>query len=131
MSQENVDRVREGYERWAAKRELNFELIHPDVEWVFIDLQGQPRSFHGHDGFHQWLQEMRQGWEDLWWEPERLVDAHNHVVAVVTAHLRGRGSGIDLDVPLGNLWTIRDGLVVRFQMFLDPTDAFEAAGLSE
>ncbi len=34
-------------------------------------------------------------------------------------------------MPLGNLWTIRDGIVVRFQMFLYPSDAVKAAGLSE
>jgi ketosteroid isomerase-like protein len=131
MSQENVERIREGYEQWKETREFNFSLIHPEIEWVFIDMAGKPLSFHGHAGFGTWLDRMHEGWEDLWWEPDRLIDAGDQVVAVVTAHLRGRGSGIDLEVPLGNLWTIRDGLAVRFEMFLNPAEALEAAGLSE
>ena len=131
MSQENVKLIRQGYERWKAKRELNFALIHPEVEWVFIDLEGRPSTYRGHEGWDEWLRAVRESWEDLWWEPQRLIDAGDQVVAIVTTHVRGRGSGIDLEIPLGNVWTIRDGLLIHFEMFLNPEDALEAAGLRE
>ncbi len=44
MSQANVERIREGYETWKATRELDFTLIHPEVEWVFIDPEGGSRQ---------------------------------------------------------------------------------------
>jgi ketosteroid isomerase-like protein len=131
MSQENVGHVRDAYERWKATRELDLSLVHPEVEWVFIDLEGKPLTYRGHEGLHEWLRDVGESWEDLWWEPQRLTDVGDQVVAIVTAHLRGRGSGIDLEVPLGNLWTFRDGLAVHFKMFLNPDEALEAAGLSE
>ena len=131
MSQENVDHVRDAYERWKATRELDLSLVHPEVEWVFIDLEGKPLTYRGHEGLHEWLRDVGESWEDLWWEPQRLTDVGDQVVAIVTAHLRGRGSGIDLEVPLGNLWTFRDGLAVHFKMFLNPDEALEAAGLPE
>ena len=131
MSQENVERVREAYERWQVSREFDFTLAHPEIELIFIDMKGNPATYHGRRGFEDWLQAVREAWEDLWWEPQRIIDAGDHVVAIVTAHLRGRGSGMDLEVPLGNLWTIRDGMAVRFQMFLRPEDALEAAGLAQ
>jgi hypothetical protein len=51
-------------------------------------------------------------------------------LAPVTAHVRGQSSGIELEVPLGNIWTVRDGQCVRFELFLNPNEALEAAGLS-
>jgi ketosteroid isomerase-like protein len=131
VSQENVDQVRAGYERWKVDRTLDFTLLHPEIEWVFIDLEGKPLVYRGHDGVREWLEAVREAWEDLWWEPDRLIDSGDHVVALVTAHLRGRGSGMDLELPLGNLWEIQNGLAVRFEMFLKPDDALRAVGLDE
>jgi ketosteroid isomerase-like protein len=131
MSQENVERVREGYLQWKTERNLDTTMIDPEIEWWFIGIDGSKVSYRGLDGFEKWLGLMRESWEDLWWEPERMVDAGDHVVAFVTAHVRGRGSGIELEVPLGNLWTFRDGRAVRFEMFMNPDEALEAAGLSE
>ena len=131
MSEENVERVREGYERWKASRELDFGSIHPEIEWVVIDIQGRPVTYRGHHGWQKWMRAIGESWEDIWWEPQRLIDAGDQVVALVTAHVRGRGSGIELEVPIGNVWTIRDGLAVRFELFLNPAEALEAAGLSE
>ena len=131
MSQENVDRTREGYLQWKAERSFDPSLIDPEIEWLFIAIDGSKESYRGIDGLNKWLGFMRETWEDLWWEPERMIDAGDLVVAFVTAHVRGRGSGIELEVPLGNLWTFRDGRAVRFEMFMEPNEALEAAGLSE
>jgi uncharacterized protein len=131
MSQENVDLVRQGYERWKQTREIDFELIHPEVRWGFVNMAGEQFTYHGHDGVREWERELAEAWEDFWWEPDRLMDAGDKVVALVTAHLRGQASGVELEVPLGNVWTIRDRVLVRFELFLDPEEALEAAGLSE
>jgi ketosteroid isomerase-like protein len=131
MSQENVELVREGYDRWKRAREIDFELIHPEVEWGFVDMTGKPFTFHGHAGVREWERTLREAWEDVWWEPHRLIDIGDRVVALVTAHVRGQSSGIELEVPLGNIWTVRDGQCVRFELFLNPDEALEAAGLSE
>ena len=42
---------------------------------------------------------------------------------------RGRASGMDLDVPMGFVWTLRDGKVVRARTFSEQADALRAAGL--
>ena len=41
---------------------------------------------------------------------------------------RGRTSGVDLDVPIGHLWELRDGEIVRMRTFSDPDEALRAAG---
>jgi ketosteroid isomerase-like protein len=36
---------------------------------------------------------------------------------------------VDLDVPMGFVWTLREGRVVGGRTFSDPADAMRAAGL--
>jgi hypothetical protein len=46
-------------------------------------------------------------------------------------HGRGRDSTADINAPLVPwVWTIRDGQVVRMEMFPNKAEAFEALGLS-
>ena len=44
---------------------------------------------------------------------------------------RGRESGVELDSPMGWVWTIRDGKLLKAQGFLGEAEALEAAGLRE
>ena len=41
----------------------------------------------------------------------------------------GRGSGVPLEGEHGYIWTVRNGLAVRFRWFNSHHEAFEAAGL--
>ena len=54
------------------------------------------------------------------------------VAALGHIYLHGRRSGVAFDQPVGILFEIRDGQLVRFETFLDePADALKAAGLAE
>jgi ketosteroid isomerase-like protein len=43
----------------------------------------------------------------------------------------GRATGLPLDEDFGQIFTIRDGAVVRFQWFRDPVDALAEAGVKD
>jgi ketosteroid isomerase-like protein len=43
----------------------------------------------------------------------------------------GRSTGIEVEQQAFLLWTLRDGLVARGDVFAEPGPALEAAGLSE
>ena len=51
----------------------------------------------------------------------------------VTAHFRGRGkaSGAEVEGCRFEVYTLRDGKVLRFDEYADRPEALEAAGLSE
>jgi ketosteroid isomerase-like protein len=53
------------------------------------------------------------------------------VLATVHDHGVGRTSGIIVDRRHYALWTLRDGKIARLRVYLDRTEAVEAAGLSE
>jgi ketosteroid isomerase-like protein len=44
---------------------------------------------------------------------------------------RLKGSNQEIEATSGHVWTFRDARVIRFRAFDTPTQALEAAGLSE
>jgi ketosteroid isomerase-like protein len=52
-------------------------------------------------------------------------------VVVVKTRMRPKGSSAEIENRTGQLWTIRDGMVVSMRIFAKPEEALEVAGLSE
>lgn len=136
MSRENVEVVRQVYEA-VARRDATtvLGLYDPEVEW---DFSGSPiaaalehKVYRGHDGLRQWWREWREAWLDYEDDYRELIDAGEHVVAVVTSRGRGRASGAELEYTQHGVWTIRDGKVLRVVWFRTREEALEAAGLEE
>jgi len=63
---------------------------------------------------------------------ERLIDAGDDQV-VVLAHqtATGKGSGVPVELHLGQVQELEDGRVIRVRNYLEHAEALEAAGLSE
>jgi ketosteroid isomerase-like protein len=53
------------------------------------------------------------------------------VLALVRASVRPRHTDTAMELPVAHLFTLRDGLVTRFQIYSDRRQAREAAGLEE
>jgi ketosteroid isomerase-like protein len=133
MSQENVEIVRRVYEA-AALRDADtiFALYDPEVELNATRIGvGDLGIYHGHEGLRALFNELHQVWGDMHYDYEELIDAGDHVVAVVLRHAQGRASGVDVEAPLALLWTLRDRKVIRLVWFGSRADALEAAGLEK
>jgi ketosteroid isomerase-like protein len=44
---------------------------------------------------------------------------------------RSKATGVPVEMRFAQVWTVRDGLGIRMQMFANPEEALEAVGLSE
>jgi ketosteroid isomerase-like protein len=130
MSQENVEIARGVFSRWnAGERRFADEEIHPDVV-VVSRLLGKPAR--GRAGVRRYLQEIDEQFDEWTMAIEDWRDGGDCVAALGHVHLHGRRSGVAFDQPVGILFEIRGGQLLRFETFLDePTDALRAAGLSE
>jgi ketosteroid isomerase-like protein len=53
------------------------------------------------------------------------------VVAAVRLRGRGRGSGIEVDARFYEVYTLRQGKIVRMDQFTQRSEALEAVGLRE
>jgi hypothetical protein len=72
-----------------------------------------------------------EAWEDLRLEPEEAMDLGDRLLIAGRVKGHGRHSGIPIDQPLFQLFTLRRGLVIRQQDFAERNQALEAAGLKE
>ena len=138
MSQENVEVVRALYEAFARRDgESPFSVYDPDIEWDMsrsaIPLPGEEAVFHGHEGVRRYGRAWMEAWAFLDAPLERLVDAGEQVVALLgQTTARGKRSGIEVDTPpFAQVWTLRDGKVIRMRIYPDHAEALKAAGLSE
>jgi ketosteroid isomerase-like protein len=132
MSRENVEIIRKVYEGWnRGDAESSFELFDRDIEWVLPEGGLNSGTFRGHDAVRQLLEGYLDAFEFLRAEPEQLFDAGDRVVAFIRTSIKGKGSGAEAAVRPAHLWTLREGQVVRMQVFpaAERMKALEAAGL--
>ena len=132
-SEQNIDRLRTGYETFSRTGEYDLDHLAPDFELhqasSIIDTAG---VFHGRDALRDVLRELQEAFEELSWEVEKLIEAPNgEIVVFVRARGRGRGSGVETDNHIAHVWTYRDDKAVRLVVYEEPADALEAVGLRE
>jgi ketosteroid isomerase-like protein len=130
MSQENVEFAQSVFSRWnAGERRFLDEEIHPDVV-IASRILGEP--VQGRAGVRRYLREIDEQFDEWTMAVEDWHDAGDFVAALGHIRLHGRRSGVAFDQPVGILFEIRGGQLLRFETFVDePADALRAAGLRE
>jgi ketosteroid isomerase-like protein len=134
MSQENVEVIRGGYEAFnrGEVESAITALGAPDFEFVPAGrVPGVEDVYRGAEGFRQFLRFFWGMFDDARVEVHEFLDAGDQVVARVTNHGRGKQSGARGSWTAWNVWTLREGKVVRLQAFLTEAEALEAVGLRE
>jgi ketosteroid isomerase-like protein len=106
--------------------EIRFEGAEGPFGGYFPDL---PKVLHGREEYRRMCETLVEGWDDLTFRSEEVVDLGDRLFGVshVTGH--GRWSGVALDIPLYQVVTLRHGLIVRQRDFAERDKALEAAGL--
>ncbi len=128
----NAARVRRAIERWnGGDRAAPLDDIHPDVEirtGIGDAFQGEP--FRGHQGARQWLAALDENFET--WEivMGEVHERDNLVVVLGSVRARGRGSGVELDQPVGWVYEFREDKMFRLHTYYDHAQAAAAGGIS-
>jgi ketosteroid isomerase-like protein len=137
MSQENVERVRRGYEAFnrgdLADAAKDFD---PNIEWrIPFQLPDSPpdETYHGPEGVVRFWETWRTAFDDFRVELEEIIDAGDRIIVFAAVRGRGAGSGAEVKTPsFPQVWTFgEDGRPVRVEMYASRAEALEAAGLSE
>ena len=136
MSEENVELVRRCV--MAIPRDMD-----DDAEEMlsYIDPEGELHSaivggaegnvYRGHEGFRKWAVDSFESFEEVNNEWSEFRDVDNRVLVLGHVRARGRGSGMELESPMGWVFTVRRGRVVKAEGFLSHDEALEAVGLRE
>jgi uncharacterized protein len=126
MSRENVEVVRAVFEAYSSSASPQQHLAS-EVVWNPADESPQA----GIDAALAYMERWETEWQDLKTIPEEFIDGGESVFTTTHFSGRGRGSGIEVDVRLYEVWALRDGKIVRMDEFINRADALEAAGLSD
>ena len=131
MSEQNIEtlgRLNEAFNR----RDIDdaMQCLDPEVELhPGIQVPDEESRYLGRDGLREWFLSATEPWEAITVEHKELVDRPgDRVLAVERWVFRGR-DGIELELELPNVYTFRDGLIVRIDGFTDESEALEAVGL--
>jgi hypothetical protein len=132
MSQRNVDAFRRGVE--AVNRgdpEASLRELDPEVLWEPLRA-GVQGAYRGHEGMLEFLADSAESFESFRLDYSEVRDlGDDRVLAIGTVHIRGKGSGIETDVPTAGIALYRRGLLVHWKDFGQREKALEAAGLAE
>ena len=128
---ENVEIVRDLWRAWErGDMKAVFEFYDTDVEWDMARSEVPDLGkFHGRDGvrdfFRQWAYEM---FDDYYAEPVEITAVGDKVVVELRQGGRGKGSGVDVEMPRSWLvYSLRGDKVARVRVFRDHEEALRIA----
>jgi ketosteroid isomerase-like protein len=124
VSQENVEIVRRFL---LVDVDEALTYADPDIVWNPIE----ESATQGHDEVRASFARWKAPWDDYKLTPEEFVDRGDRVVVTVRLQVRGRGSGIEIDARFYDVYTLRDGKIVRMDQFAERSEALAAVGRSE
>jgi ketosteroid isomerase-like protein len=122
MSQENVEIVRRFL---LVELDELLPYVDPEIVWNPVE----EAAAEGPEAVRASTERWKSEWDDYELIPEEFVDMGDRVVATVRFRARGRVSGIEVDARLYDVFTLRDGKIVRMDQFTEQSEALEAAGL--
>jgi ketosteroid isomerase-like protein len=113
-----------------------------DADWILDhiadDIEFEPQraategedAFHGRDGMKRFLKDNEESFDVFHVSITETRSIEDRVVGVGAIRIRGKGSGIDTEVPTASVLTFRDGRITRFKDYVEREKALTAAGLS-
>jgi ketosteroid isomerase-like protein len=114
-----------------AVRQVFGELAEADFQVVMRGPAYLPAAFEGKgvDGFRGAWSEWTSAFESYRIDVERVIDAGDLVVSLVTMAGRTRTGGVEIEAPGAAVWTVVDGRLRRVEFHLDRDEALRTAGL--
>ena len=128
-SERNLELVARAFETYAREGpEATIRILDPEVEVYSPPQLANSGSFHGIDGYREWIGGWFDAWDDFEIQP-REVEAvgEDCVIAVCRQRGVGKASGIEVEQTMVYMWEIRDGRITRFHLYLNREDAVAAA----
>ena len=134
MSQENVEVVQSAFAAFMrGDTDAVLQLCAKDIVITQPpELPGVTPRQYGHSGVLEAFAIWPEQWDDFRVEPPRVVaDPGDYVVVAARTRGRGKQSGVEVDMEFAFLFTLREGKIAEWQLFVSEDQALEAAGLRD
>ncbi len=106
------------------------EYLDPEIEWRTRADLPDSGTYRGQDGFRRLMSRFEEVMDDLYLEPEDIIDAGERVIVRLRWGGRGKGSGVEIEEN-EETWivAVRGGKIVRVDEYATKEAALEAAGI--
>lgn len=132
MSAERVELVKRGYDAWnRGDRSWVLEHMSEEVEWSTPPDDPDPATYRGHDGVEEYWAQWRAAVGQLRFEPERMLDADDHVVVIARRSGRGEHSGLAVSDQVVQVFSFEGDKCVRVSEYYDRDRALREIGAEE
>jgi len=99
----------------------------PDILWNPIE----ELPTQGHSAVRASVARWKAEWDDYEMTPEEFVDMGESVVVTVSLGGRGRVSRVPIDARFYDVYTLRDGKIIRMDQFAERSHALAAVDHGE
>ncbi len=133
MSQENVELVLAAF-RSFEEGDIEGILRSCDENVKIIqsaELLGVSQQQYGHAGVREAFGIWPEQWDDFHLDVVRVVDMGERVLVTTIQHGRGKGSGVDVEMPFAFVFSVHAAKIVEWQIFTREAEALKAVGLEE
>ena len=130
MSSRNVGVVR-GFNDALAQGDMGgmLDFLDPQLEWRAPESVPWGGTFHGREGFREFVGKLLDQPVEFRREMLEYLDAGERIVVLLRQMGRRKGSDTEYDVPEVHIWTIRDGKIVDFEGSFDTATVLRALHL--
>jgi ketosteroid isomerase-like protein len=135
MSQENVNADFEVIRRaWRASGQKDLAALErdldPDIVTIPFGAAMEGKSYRGVNAVVGWLRdEIWANWEHFDTVPEEFTRVGQRILVTGRWHARGKGSGVELDIPATWVVEVRDGKITYWRTYTDRHQAHRDIGL--
>ena len=130
MSQEYVEAVRRQHELYNRTGEVLAEIYDPNAEWAAAREDPDAETHRGLEAIRAYHLKWLDFFDYVELSSDEVIDAGHKVFAWIRFEGRGTGSGAPVQMEQAQVWTFRDGKVVRVEEYFDRAEALVAAGLT-
>jgi uncharacterized protein len=127
VSSTNADLIRRGYQAWNhGDVEAVVEFLDPEIRWEGYTHIPESGTLTGREEVRAWLERFLEAWEELDIEVTDMIENNDRVIALVSFHGLGKGSGVEVEGGVdAHVWTVRDGRAVAVRLYQGTQEALE------
>ena len=133
MSRENVEIVRRVFDQGRHNPAALWEIVDKEAAWEVQadDIPDGPASYRGPPGVQEFFRRWVGTFDGWGYELGEVIEAGESVLFHMRQWGRGKGSGVPVTNDFWQVWTFRDGKLIRRTRHANRSTALAAAGLSE
>jgi ketosteroid isomerase-like protein len=126
----DLELLRAAYGEWARGDFSRADMWDQEVEFVIAGVES--RTYTGPEGVREGWFDFLSAWDHFKVEGVDYFEGAQDDTYVVFCHLTGRGreSNLPIGAETANVIIVRNGKIVRFELFWSRDDALRAAGLA-